>query len=40
MPQNGEIHFKNPAVFDARFCKSMSNHFGTLCIKKLSWVAG
>ena len=35
MSQNGQTHFKNLAAFAARF-QSMSDHFGTLCIKGLS----
>ena len=34
MPQNGQTHFKNLAANAARLL-SVSNHFGTLCIKGL-----
>ena len=36
MSQNGQTHFKNLAANAARFL-SVSDHFGTLCIKRVNY---
>ena len=36
MLQNGMVHLKNLAANVSRFIVSVSDHFGTLCIKGLN----